>query len=173
MKRTPLVDLGIALALLVVALGGYWLGYRHEETLRTESLALAGTLAEREAEAARVAAAAAALGPLAADEEAMRAYLVRTDEIVPFLEELEATGAATGATVEVVSVADAPEGERPYLQLALAVTGSFDAVLRALGAIEYGPYDSRIQTLTISGGEEGGWTASATLRFGTVPVPAP
>jgi Tfp pilus assembly protein PilO len=166
MKRPELVHLALALLLLLALAGGYALWFRQEEAMREENVAVAGRIAQRSAEAALVEDAQDALDALAADEDAMRARLVRPDEIVAFLDAIEASGASTGASVEVVSVTEAPEDGREQLALALEISGSFDAVLRAIGVIEHGPYDGRVVSATLNGEEGGTWTSASTFRFG-------
>lgn len=170
MKRASLIQLVVALVVFTATLGVYSFWYSLVGKASVEAASLSEEIRTKSQDSARVAAAKIALESLAEDEAAMRAYLVREKDIVPFLGTLEDTGASLGANVEVVSVSAEPKGERSQLQLSLKITGSFDAVLRTLGAIEYGPYDSAIQSVTfdtvpIEGSSS--WTAAATFRLGT------
>lgn len=170
MKRTSLIQLVVAIAVLAVVLGVYSFWYSLVGKASVEAAALTEEIRTKSQDSARVAAAKVALESLAKDEAAMRAYLVREQDIVPFLGTLEDTGTSLGAGVEVVSVSAEPKGERSQLQLSLKITGSFDAVLRTLGAIEYGPYDSAIQSVTFDTVPSEGtaaWTAAATFTLGT------
>lgn len=170
MKRASLIQLVVALAVFGSALGAYGFWYSLVGKSSVEAAALSEEIRTKSKDSARVAAAKVALESLAEDETAMRAYLVREQDIVPFLGTLEDTGASLGANVEVVSVSAEPKGERSQLQLSLKITGSFDAVLRTLGAIEYGPYDSAIQSVTFDTVPTEGsssWTAAATFTLGT------
>lgn len=172
MKRTALIQLSIALALLASVLGAYGFWYASVGKSSVEAAALSEAIRTKSQDSARVAAAKVALESLSEDEAAMRAYLVREQDIVPFLGTLEQTGTTLGATVEVVSVSTERKNERSQIQLSLKITGSFDAVLRTLGAIEYGPYDSAIQSVTFDtvpseAGAATSWTAAATFILGT------
>jgi len=172
MKRTALIQLSLALLLLASVLGAYGFWYASVGKASVEAAALSEAMQTKSQDSARVAAAKVALESLSEDEAAMRAYLVREQDIVPFLGTLEQTGTSLGAVVEVVSVSTARKDERSQIQLSLKITGSFDAVLRTLGAIEYGPYDSAIQSVTFDTvpaevGSPSSWTAAATFTLGT------
>lgn len=175
MRRLTLIHLVFAGTLLAAVLGAYGLWYASVGKLSVEAAALAESIRTKSQESARVAAARVALASLSADEAAMRAYLVREQDIVSFLGTLEETGASLGSNVEVVSVGADTKDERGRLVLSLKITGSFDAVQRTLGAFEYGPYDSAIQSVTFdtvrTEAGNAGWTAVATFTLGTQPAP--
>lgn len=178
MKRSSLIQLAIALAVLVSVLSAYAFWYSLVGKSSVEAAALSEEIRTKSQDSARVAAAKVALESLAQDEAAMRAYLVREKDIVPFLSTLEDTGTSLGARIEVVSVSADSKGQRSQLQLSLKITGSFDAVLRTLGAIEYGPYDSAIQSVTFDtvpaeAAAASAWTAAATFTLGTQAEPKP
>ncbi len=172
MKHRTLIQLAIALLVLAGAIGAYVFWYASVGALSENAAALQGEIQTKSQESARVAAAKVALESLKEDEAAMQAYLVREEDIVPFLGALESTGTALGSTLEVVSVASDSTEARSRILLSLKISGSFDAVLRTLGAIEYGPYDSAVENITFDTvlTEEGAgapWTAVATFTLGT------
>lgn len=174
MRRRALIELALALSLLVAVLLGYGVWYVAVGKASAESAALASEIETKRIDSARVASAKAALESLAADESSMRTYLVREADVVPFLGKIEGAGTALGAQVEVVSVGSEVADGREVLRLSLKVTGSFDAVLRTLGALEYGPYDTRVSNVTLdtvagAEGPSGMWTATATFFIGTQP----
>lgn len=130
----------------------------------------------------RVRAAKEALPALASAEVATSAFLLSTEDIVPFLETLEKKGRAQGGVVTVLSVNTEHAGAKPRIALSLTISGSFDAVLRTLGTIEYSSYDIRVVNATIEkvGAADKGsatWTASVVLSIGaesgTVTAPLP
>lgn len=176
MRHAALIQLALALAVLVGVLAAYGAWYVVVGQASATSAALATEIETKTQESARVASAREALETLATDEASIQAYLIRQEDIVSFLERLESLGASLGSAVEVVSVGAEEGGERPHIRLSLKITGSFDAVLRTLGAIEYGPYDSAITTITLDtlpegDGSSGRWTAAATLTLGTRTTP--
>jgi len=172
MKRIALIQLVLALALFAIVAGGYALWYASVGSLSATSARLAEEIQGKSKDSARIHAATAALSSLEANEASVRAYLVRTSDIVPFLESIEQTGTELGATVDVVSVAAETAG-RPHLALSLKVQGSFDAVMRTIGAIEYGPFDSTLTGLTFDTVETADgvavWTAATSFSIGTQP----
>jgi hypothetical protein len=177
MRRRALIQLLCALLLLLALGGAYAAWYAEVGKMSGRAAALARDLSVKGSETAQLADARDALERLAADEGAMRAYRVAESDIVSFLSALETTGTSLGSDVEVVSVSAEP-GENPAIQLSLSIRGSFDAVLRTLGAIEHGPYDSRVEQVTLDtvpqeDGAPGAWTAAATFRIGTHRAPAP
>jgi len=178
MKHLTYIHLSTALILFagIIAAYGFW--YATVGTASAEAAQLAEKIKTAGHDSARVAAAKAALVSLAEDELSVRTYLVPTNDVVPFLEGLEQTGKQLGAAVEVASVSAQNSTNRPHLLLALKITGSFDSVLRTLGAIEYGPYDSELTNLTLdtprleAGEASVAWTATATFTIGTQAPPA-
>jgi hypothetical protein len=171
MIRRTLIELVIALLVLAGVLGAYAFWYGAVGDASAEAAALSKEIRAKGIESSRVADEKDALTLLAADEASMRAYFVRQEEIVPFLSMLEKKGAALGAKLEVASVSEDATGGRNRILLSLKITGSFDAVLRTLGAIEYGPYDSSVSNVTFdtSSAEDGVpavWTAVGTFAIG-------
>lgn len=170
MRRLALVQLAFALGILFVVLSVYGAWYVIVGKTSAEAAALAEQIRIKGEDSARIKAAQEALESLGEDEAAVRAYLVREADIVPFLGGLERTGTTLGSTVEVVSVG-AETGTPPAIALSLKITGSFDAVMRTLGVIEYGPYESRVVSMTLDTvtNESGAavWTAATTFRIGT------
>lgn len=106
-----------------------------------------------------------------ADRESITGYFVNTNDVVPFLETLQSTGAKYGSKVSVESVSAQPAEPHALLQLSLRITGSFDSVERTLGAIEYEPYDTTISNVTLDtpgGSAAPQWTAAVTMNVGTM-----
>ena len=176
MKTRTLIQLAVAVLLLMGAVGAYLAWYSTVERLSESATALSTQIQEKGQDSARIQGARDALESLVADEEAMRAYLVQQADIVSFLTAIEDTGTGLGSSVEVVSVSAEPNGEASRILLALRITGSFDAVLRTVGAIEYGPYDSSVESVTLDtvpGETAGMWTAAASFSIGTQAPPKP
>jgi Tfp pilus assembly protein PilO len=171
MNRSPIIHISIAGAVLVIAIAtvvgvSVLLGAKQQE-----AETLSQEIAAKQTETLRVAAAKAALPLLVEAENALAQHNLSTADIVAFLESLEKMGKTQGASVEVLSVTGGKGNPTERLVLSLKVTGSFDAVARTIGRIEYGPYDTQVMTLTLDNGvsEEGGgekWTAAAVVSFG-------
>jgi len=115
-----------------------------------------------------------ALEELSMQEAELYRHFVGDDTIVQYLEEIETTAESLGASVEVVAVGDAKDASR--VSVSLRIIGSFDAVMRTLGAIEYQQYDTTLATLTLDTPPSEGtnWTAAATFLVGKLPqAPSP
>ncbi len=118
-----------------------------------------------------------ALAEIKGDEATIQSYFVSEADIVSFITALEALGAAQKTEVSVLSVSASTREGQPILKLALSVKGTFDAVMRTVGAIEYAPYDIEISTLTVTHDitdKEAGsrWGADISLVAGSLPAPA-
>lgn len=180
----------LATGFFILMLGLYAAWYATVARQTAEATALRAELLAREAAGGRAAQARRALETIEIEERRVYGHLVSPNDIVPFLETLEAAGEEVGTDVEVVSVGEAPAGVS-RITLSLRIKGSFNAVLRALGAIEYQPYDIRLTNLTFDtvvteGGVSSEWTAAAMFSVGmqtasttpraairAVPEPAP
>lgn len=177
MKKHNSTVIGVLSALIacVVAAGAFGLWYTIVADTTARGAELEAALKEREAAGGRSAAARRALTDLAVEEERIGAYFVSPAEIVPFLESLEGTGEAIGAEVDIVSVGDTPDATG-RIPLSLSISGSFDAVLRTVGAIEHHPNDLRVTTLTLDtpqgAASQGVWTANITFSVGMRDLPA-
>jgi hypothetical protein len=165
-----MVRLILVLGLLAAGSGVYAWWYAQVAGATDRAAALATEINEIRLDSERARDARDQLAALGTDEAAVRAHVVPAQDVVPFLETLEATGASLGSDVEVVSVS-AQQEPRPNLALSVRITGGFDAVLRTLGAIEYAPYDIELRQLSLdtAGGSATTtpWVASATLLVGT------
>jgi hypothetical protein len=168
----PVVILGISIAVLVAAVIGYALWYRVVAGAGDRDAQIAAAIQSGSDASARAAAASRTLDQLGPSAAALNARFVGTNDIVPFLEKLQEAGAGVGAEVKVGSVAE-NDSPRPHLELAMTVTGSFDAVMRTLGLIENGPYDiTTTNASLVAGSADSGaaaWIATANLSIGTKP----
>jgi len=161
-----------AAALFAIVLGGYAAWYHALGSVNNELSDLSAKVAAQNQSAAQAVAAEGELAKLSAEEGVIHGYFVSTSDVVSFLEALQKTGSSLGAKVSVTSVAANP-APRPHLDLALTISGSFDAVMRTVGAIEYGPHDITVKTLTVDsaapadGSASAAWTAALALQVGT------
>lgn len=172
MNRKPLINLALAALVFIIVLGTYALWYSSVELRSQEAATLAEEIRQRGEVGGRTALARKALEDLAVDEASVYRFFVSDDEIVPFLESLERTGVGLGSEIKVVSVRLEGEGADARIALAVSITGSFDAVLRTLGAIEYQAYDTRLSTLTLNTTGMGVWTAAANIAVAALPQAA-
>lgn len=117
----------------------------------------------------RIASARLALAEIAGDEAIIRGYFIPETGVVSFIDDLEARSRAQAATTKVFSVSTGGTDKQPILILALTVSGTFDAVMRTVGAIEYAPYDLSISKLSLGKDGKGAWHSDLELIVGSVP----
>jgi len=167
--KKPLIHLVIALLVLAVAGTVYVFWYERVTALEREVAELATQAEQADRAAADIASARSALSKLVADEAFFGSYFVSTSTVVSYLENLETTGDELGSLVEVVSVTPAGSAR---LSISFRATGSFAAVMRTLGAIEFGPYDASMMNLTLdtNASTEGEWTATGVVSVGMNPA---
>ena len=129
-----------ALILLVVVITAYGFWYSVVTAESAQADALAAQIETQSDATAKLAQAKSETAQLSSQEATIDQYFVATNDVVPFLTQLQSTGKFLGANVQVESVAANPATPYGQLNLALSITGTFDAVARTIGSIEYGPY---------------------------------
>jgi hypothetical protein len=173
MTRTTFIPFigALLLLLLVLGLNVYWYTVVTDES--TQVTTLAGEIQAKTNDSTRTAAAKSELAALSTDQASIEHYFVSTNDVVPYLEQLQTTGKYLGSNLQIVSVSAAPGTPYGKLSLALSIQGSFNSVLRTLGSVEYGPYDTSISTLALSvpqstaASSSPQWTANAQFTVGT------
>lgn len=177
MSTRSSASLILAVIAVVLAILAYGFSYAVVDRLSQKAAELDTEIRIKNEETLRMSQAKETLETLLADEERMRGYLIRQEEIVPFLGRLEVLGSSLGSSLEVVSVSEDLQGTRERILVSVKISGSFQSVVRTLGVIEYGPYDSAITHVTLdtpAGGQEQSstWSAVATFALGTQPTNA-
>lgn len=179
MMRASFIQLGIAALVLSASVGLVITGSLLIEKEQRHAAQAREEFTQKQTEALKVAAAKEALPALATDEAAINTYFVKPDDIVPFLESLQAIGRARGARVDVVSVDGNQNNPQKRITVSLKITGSFEGVMRTLGSIEYSPHDIALSSLTLDtdlgteGKSTGVWTGAAIFSIGTQAVTMP
>lgn len=160
----------ITFSLCVCTLVGYGFWYAAVANKSTIVASLQNQIDTKTESAARVASARAALAEIAGDESAVRSYFVPETEIVSFIDDLVARGRALSATVKILSVSSDISHNQSTLSFSLTVKGTFDSVMRAVGMIEYAPYNLSISKLSLGKDEKDIWRANIELLVGSVPA---
>ena len=168
--KSSLFHLLAAVTLCIVALIGYGVWY---STVSAESAAVAdlqnNIVAKTEA-VKRIAATRASLTDIAGDEALVQSYFVPEANIVSFINALESRGTAQKASVSVLSVSESGTKAQPALSFSITVKGTFDAVMRTVGSIEYAPYALSISSLSVAQDTKSGWHADLRLLVGSMPA---
>jgi hypothetical protein len=156
----------IALAVAVAVLVGYsaWYAVVAKESASVANLQ--NQIVVKTEAASGVASARTAIAKVASDEAEVQNYFVPETGVVAFINNLEALGQAQGTTVRVLSVS-ADAGAQPAFLFSLTVKGTFDAVLRTVGAIEYAPYDLSVSSFSFEQDAKNSWHANLGLVVGS------
>ncbi|OIO50728.1 hypothetical protein CO131_00025 [Candidatus Kaiserbacteria bacterium CG_4_9_14_3_um_filter_50_16] len=107
------------------------------------------------------------LADITGDEAVVQSYFVSETGVVAFINDLEDRGRLLGTVVNVLSVSTGVVPAQPTLVFALTINGTFDAVMRTVGAIEYAPYDISISTLSVGQDGKNNWHADLKLSVGS------
>ncbi len=167
--KSARIHIVIAALLLIALIAAYVGAYLLISGKTTEVRSLAEELAVKERAGAKNAAARDEAATLAESEAYVAGALLATGDAVAFLERLERTGKAYGATVSVASVDDSAKGSG-MISVALSISGSFDAVMHTLSAIEHEKPATAVKSVTFSSGD-GGWIVSGIFTVATKITP--
>lgn len=165
--RSSLAHLFSALVICGIAFVGYGAWYMTVVSLSSTAADLQNQIDAKTESASRIASARAAIAEIGNDEAVVQNYVVSEDGVVAFITDLEARGKALGAVVDVLSVSKGTEGARTKLVFLLAVKGTFDAVMRTLGSIEYAPYDLSLSGVLLGQDAKDSWHADLKLLVGS------
>lgn len=126
---------------------------------------------EKNERVSRIASSRVALEEIANDEAVVRSYFISENDIVAFIDGLQARGLSQGAVVKVLSVSTGNINMKPSFILTLTVTGAFDAVMRTAGMIEYSPYNLTISKFSLFKEDKKTWKANIELVVGSISKP--
>jgi len=169
--KSPFTHLLIVSFFCAAALAGYGFWYAAVAQKSSAVADLQGQINAKTETVSRIASTRTALSEIANDEAVVQGYFVPETGVVAFINSLEGLGRAQGSDVSVLSVStDAGATERPMLAFSISVKGTFDAVMRTVGAIEYAPYDLSIAALSVGQDAKGSWHADLKLLVGSVPT---
>ena len=171
--RSPLIHLLLASLFCSLAFTSYGFWYATVAKKSAAVAALQNQINAKTETASRIATTRTALSEIAEDEAIVRDYFVPETGVVAFINSLEGRGRALGTDISVLSVSNDTKGSaRPVLAFALSIKGTFDAVMRTVGSIEYAPYDIEVTTLSVGQDAENSWHANVKLLVGSVSASA-
>lgn len=171
--KSSLTHMIIWISVCVVVLVGYGFWY---STVAGKSAAVADLQKQIDSKieiAGRIAAARTALAEIADDESSVQSYFVSETEVVPFIDDTEKRAHAQTAEMKVLSVSVGSDAKQPTLILSVRIRGTFDSVMRTVGAIEYSPYDLSLSKISVGKEAKNVWNADVELVVGSVPTSAP
>ena len=169
--KSPFMHLILSFIAGAIVLAGYGVWYATIAAKSVAVTALQSRIDEKTRTINKIATTRAALAEIVDDEAVVQGYFVPETGVVSFIDGLEARGRAQGTAVSVLSVSSDKTSARPVITFTLAVKGTFDAVMRTVGSIEYAPYDISIAALSIGKKEsKSGWHADLKLLVGSSAV---
>jgi len=168
--KSPLTHLVFALIMGAALLATYGVWYAAVSAKSASVTALQGQIDTKTETIKRLATTRATFAEMAGDEAVVQGYFVPETGVVSFIDSLESRGDSLGATVNVLSVSTSKTSAQPSLELSLAINGTFDAVMRTVGAIEYAPYALSIMSLSVEQEAGGVWRANIQISVGSVPA---
>ncbi|MDO8593646.1 MAG: hypothetical protein Q7R59_01990 [bacterium] len=170
--KSSLLHFGIWITVCIAAIAGQGFWYA---VIANKSVAIADLQNQIDTKietADRIASARSALAEIAGDESAVQSYFVPETGVVSFINNLEMLARGQTAVLKVLSVSIGGADTQPTLVFSLSVSGTFDAVMRTIGAIEYAPYNLSISKLALGEDGKNSWHADAELTVGSVSASA-
>lgn len=167
--KSPLARLIFALVACGTTLVGYGVWYVTIAGKSTAVANLENQITRTIETSSRIASVRATLDKITGDEAIVQGYFVPETGVVAFINDLEARGHLVGSTVSVLSVTTGGTPVQPTLVLTLTANGTFDAVMRTIGTIEYAPYALSISELSLRQNSKNSWGADLKLSVGSLP----
>jgi hypothetical protein len=168
--KSPFAHLIFALIICALACVGYGFSY---SILVQKSAAVAdleSKIASQTDAINRLTATRAAFGEIAGDEAAVQNYFISESGVVGFIDMLQSSGRAQGAAVDVLSVSADKLSKQPTFTFSISISGSFDAVMRTVGVIEYAPYAVSVSALSVRQDAKNLWHADMIFVAGSLPA---
>jgi hypothetical protein len=168
--KSTLLHLIVWLLICAATLAGYGYWYHMVASESTTVADLQNQITAKAEASTRVAAARAALADIAGDESLVQSYFVADTAVVPFIDDLESRATAQSADMKVLSVSTSGTAKQSslVLLLTLSIDGTFDAVMRTIGSVEYSPYDLSLSKLAVTKSGKNAWHADLQLTIGSV-----
>jgi hypothetical protein len=164
--KSPYLHLVIWVLICVAAIAGYWTWYN---SVATESVE-AANLQTQTVNAADLVADRTTLAELSGDQTTVEGYFVPETGMVSFVTYLQGLAQAESANMKVLSVSTSGTIEQSNFEFVLSIniTGTFDSVMRTIGAVEYAPYDLTVSNLSMTQSARNEWQANLELNVGSV-----
>jgi CHASE3 domain sensor protein len=166
--KSSYLHLAASLVISILALVGYGFAHSALSSKSAQVAELQAKIDENITATNRMASARAFFSDVSDDENMVRGYFVPETGVVDFIDSLEELGRALDTSVNVQSVSTEVVQKQQSLSLTLSIRGTFDAVMRTLGAIEFAPYDISLKSLTVNQDEKNVWQADLKMSVGFI-----
>ena len=164
----------VSMIVLVVSVSAYILMYRAVVTDAESAAAARTATVKASADATRAKAIADAYQQTTSSRARLSTFLVNDSNVVAFIKKVESISKQSGATVSISSISSGTAGvsSKKAVIAAVSITGSWSAVMRAIGLVENMPYAIMVQSVrlggsTVASGSE--WSASISLSVLSAP----
>lgn len=165
--KSPLSQFILAGAFCIAAGAVYSAWYATVAAKSAAAAALQSAITTKTETVNRIAATRATLAGITDDERIIQGYFVPEANIVAFINSLQTHGKALGATVHVLSVSKSETSAASVFELALTIKGTFDAVMRTTGSIEYLSYNLSVSSLVLAQDAKDSWHADLKVLVGS------
>ncbi len=165
--RPALIQFLVSLAVLILAVAGYGAWYAFVSAQSAHVADLESQIESKTQTALRISSARAALAQITDSEATVNSYFIGEASVVDFINQLQVLGKSLGTAVNVLSVSEGVSNAHSSLVVTLTATGSFDAVMRTVGAIEFAPYDLSLSSFSVHTVQGSGWSADLTVLVGS------
>lgn len=168
--KSTLSHLIVALILCVSSVVAYSVWYASLSAKNSMVAGLERDIRFKTEAASRIFTTRTTLANVANSEAVVRSSFVQETGVVSFIDALEDRGKEQGAVVNVLSVSTEGAPEQLSLVLSLTVEGTFEAMMRTVGAIEHLPYALSVTALSITHNAKNAWRAELVLRAASLPA---
>lgn len=168
--KSHFFHLVIAFVICGVALIGYGFWYTAVSAKSAAVANIQSQIVAKKETITRAASARVTLTEISGAQATLQNYFVPETGVVSFIDGLELEGKTLRTTVNVLSVSTGSSKTQPTLSFSLTIKGTFDAVLRTVGAIEYAPYDISVSGFSLMQDGKDNWQADLNLSVGSMTV---
>ncbi len=165
--KSPAAHFFITVIACVLALFACRWWYTDVETKSVDVANLQQQIYSETQTAGIVGAARAEIARISSDEVTLQNYFVPQTGVVSFINFLEGEGRSQGSSVKILSVSPGT-GTPPTLVLKFTIGGTFDAVMRTVGTIEYSQYDLYVSQFSVTQDGTNSWNANVGLVVGSI-----
>lgn len=170
MKKSSVIHLIFALTITILMGASYSWWYAEIMRKNDDVASIDSQINLIQRAMSHVTSARAALTEISGDEERLQNYFISETGVVSFIDMLQARGFAQKTFIDVLSVSIGGTATQRVLLLAVTISGTFDAVMRMVGAIEYAPYDISVSSLSVQQNAKNNWQANLSLTVGFAPI---
>lgn len=161
--KSSVTHLIFAIVAFIAILAGYIFWYSIITSMSINVTTLQNKIDSKTEMINRMSTTQATIAEIADDEAVVQNRFISEDGIVAFINDLENKGRTLGSSVNVLSVSKGDSHDKTAFTFSISIKGTFDIVMRTVGAIEYAPYAISITALSVGQDNDGNWNANMKL----------